>query len=214
MSAIQLPAYRDIMNNFIFIKLFDNKSVRNALIASTESKDDIGVVLRLHLITENFLEAFICSAIGKENLFDSTSKEGRPFKLSYFKKLELASKLGLPTPSFRVLDKFNSLRNGLAHNIHTDFIEKSFITSLADLIRNIDNDVDLSLNEESLELFDSDGISKGSYEFKAHETPNRVKLIILVSSLIRKTIGKCLGFYQLHTHLEFSLSNTNSDTVL
>ncbi|WP_455810772.1 hypothetical protein [Pseudomonas graminis] len=202
------------MNIFIFQRLFDNRSVHKALIASTECTDDIGVALRLHLITENFLEAFICASIGKENLFDPKPNSGRPFKLNYFKKLELAEKFGLPIQSFRVLDKFNSLRNDLAHKITTETIDKNLIASLADLVRNLDNDIDLRLDDECAEFFNAQGTSNGVFPFKSEETPNRIKLIIIISSFIRRTISKCIGFYQLHTHMEFIHTNTNSSTVL
>jgi len=202
------------MNIFIFQKLFDNKSVHKALIASTECKDDIGVALRLHLITENFLEAFICASIGKENLFDPKPDTVRPFKLNYFKKLELAERLGLPMQSFRVLDKFNGLRNDLAHKITIEAINKNLIASLADLVRNMDNDSDLHLDDECAEFFNANGTSKGFFSFKSKETPNRIKLIIIIRSFIRRTISKCIGFYQLHTHMEFCHTKTSSSTAL
>lgn len=195
--------YREVMNTFIFRKLFDSDSVTNAMIASTESKDDLGVVLRLHLITETFLEAFICSAIKNESLF--STEGGRPFKLNYYKKLEFAAKLGLPQSSFKALDKLNTLRNNLAHQIQTDFINDSIIESLSSFVRNIDGDATLPLHEEMAEFFNEDGSQRARYSFKSTDTPNRVKLIILVSSLIRRTMGKTHGFYQLHTYHQFTM---------
>lgn len=196
------------MNLFIFRKLFDTDSVRNAFIASTDSTDDLGVVLRLHLVTESFLEAFICSAIRKEDLFDTEPKEGRVFKLNYFKKLEFASKLGLPLPTFKALDKLNQLRNNLAHKIQNDFIESSVIESLSSHVKSIGGEDKVPLADEAAEFFNEDGSKRATYFLKDTDTPNRVKLMILISSLIRRTTGETLGFYQLHTYHQFTMKST------
>lgn len=193
------------MDTFIFRKLFDQNSVTNAIIASTESEDDLGVVLRLHLVTETFLEAFICSGIKNETLFSTAPDAGRHFKLNYFKKLEFAAKLGLPLSSFKALEKLNTLRNNLAHRIQTDFIDDSIIESLSSHVRTIDGDTPILLNEEQAEFFNEDGSQRAYYTFNSTSTPNRVKLIMLVSSLIRRTTGKTHGFYQLHTYHQFTL---------
>ncbi|WP_312630968.1 hypothetical protein [Pantoea piersonii] len=193
------------MNLFIFRKLFDNDSVRNAFIASTDSTDDLGVVLRLHLVTESFLEAFICAAIRKEDLFDTDPKEGRTFKLNYFKKLELAAKLGLPIATFKALDKLNQLRNNLAHKIQNDFIDNSVIESLSSHVKSIGGEDKVPLAEEAAEFYNEDGSKRAKYHLKDPKTPNRVKLMILISSLIRRTTGEALGFYQLHTYHQFTM---------
>jgi len=194
------------MNLFIFRKLFD--SVRDAFIASSDSTDDLGVVLRLHLVTESFLEAFICSAIRKEDLFDTEPKEGRVFKLNYFKKLEFAAKLGLPLPTFKALDKLNQLRNNLAHKIQNDFIENSVIESLSSHVKSIGGEDKVPMTEEAAEFFNEDGSKRAIYHLKDADTPNRVKLMILISSLIRRTTGETLGFYQLHAYHQFTMKST------
>lgn len=179
------------MNSEIFTKLFGNDTISDAIISCSESEDDIGVVLRLHLITENYLEAFICAAIGLENLFDTEPSIGKPFKLNYYKKLELASKLGLPEASFKALDKLNYLRNQLAHRIQSDLIDDAIISSLSTHIRNIDGDTLLPLIEEKAAFFNPDGSSRDIYSMKSNKTPVRIKMIILVFSLIRRTTLKC-----------------------
>lgn len=195
------------MNLFIFRKLFDTDSVSNAIIASSDSTDDLGVVLRLHLVTESFLEAFICSAIRKEDLFENDPKDGRAFKLNYFKKLEFASRFGLPQPTFKALDKLNQLRNNLAHKIQNDFIENSVIDSLSSHIKSIGGEDKVRLSDERAEFFNPDGSKKGTYHLNGSDTPNRIKLMILISSLIRRTTGKSLGFYQLHTYHQFTMKS-------
>jgi len=193
------------MNIFIFLKLFDTNSVNKAFIASTDSSDDLGVVLRMHLITESFLEAFICSAFQKKDLFEIESKEGKAFKLNYFKKLELATKLGLPLSTYKALDKLNVLRNSLAHKIDNDFIGNSVIESLAFHVKSIGGEDKVSLAEEGAEFFNKDGSKRATYHFNDSKTPNRVKLMILISSLIRRTIGETLGFYQLISYHQFTV---------
>jgi len=179
------------MNSAIFQRLFGNEVIGNAIISCSESEDDVGVVLRLHLITENYLEAFICSAIQLEHLFDTDLSNGKPFKLNYYKKLEFASKLGLPNSSLKALEKLNHLRNQLAHRIQSDLVDDATITSLSDHVRSIDGDTTLPLVEEQAEFFNFDGSSRAKYSVTSVETPNRIKLMILVLALIRRTTLKC-----------------------
>lgn len=181
------------MNKNIFQTLFGQEHIANAIISSSESKDDLGVVLRLHLVTENYLEAFICAAIGKEDLFDTEPSEGKAFKLNYYKKLELASKFGLPISSFKAFDKLNSLRNSVAHRIQTDFIDDAVIASLTSHVTSIDGNTDSPLVEQSAEFFNGDGSSRELHHLNSNNSPNRIKLMIIVSALIRRTTERCIG---------------------
>ena len=182
------------MNKKIFQQLFGNSSVANAVISSSESTDDVGVVLRMHLVTESFLEAFICSAIGKSELFSADPDDRITLKLNYHSKLGLARKLGLPIPAYRALEKLNGMRNKLAHRIEQDFITDSILESLEVQVRNIDVGISHPLEEEQAEFFLPNGDSWGIYPLSSNETPKRIKLMILVSALIRRSTQITVGF--------------------
>ncbi|MSE15559.1 hypothetical protein GKC49_10615 [Pantoea agglomerans] len=182
------------MDREIFQQLFGSTSVANAIISSSESVDDIGVVLRMHLVTESFLEAFICSALGSAEVFSTDSDDRVVLKLNYHSKLGLAYKLGLPLPAYRAFEKLNGMRNKLAHRIEHDFITDSTLDSLTSQIRNIDVGITHPLEEEQAEFFHPNGDSRGVFSLTSEETPKRVKLMILVSALIRRSTQVTVGF--------------------
>ena len=175
------------MDKRIFHKLFGSVSVGGAIVSSFESEDDIGVVLRIHLITEAFLEAFICAAVGNEKIFDNSKSDAIFFKLNYHSKLGLAYKLGLPVPAYKVLEKLNSLRNKLAHRIDEVIISDNVIATMANFTKEIDGDKSFPLIEEKAEFFKPDGTSEKVYSLSSPSTPNRIKLLIVMVALIRRT---------------------------
>ncbi|MBS0854959.1 MULTISPECIES: hypothetical protein [unclassified Tatumella] len=184
------------MNREIFQQLFGSASVANAIISSSASTDDIGVVLRMHLVTESFLEAFICSAIGKSELFSVEPDDKITLKLNYHSKLGLAQKLGLPIPAYRALEKLNGMRNKLAHRIEQDFITDPILDSLKTQVSKIDTFATNAIEEEKAEYFYPDEGSKRSYSLTSEETPKRIKLMILVLALIRRATHVTVGNYE------------------
>lgn len=178
------------MNADVFRSIFGNSVITETIISCSESQDDLGVVLRLHLVTENFLEAFISGTVNKKDMFSTVSKNDEKLRLSYSQKLCLAWKLGLPLPAFKALKKFNTLRNDLAHQIQTNFIDESIIESMTTHVMNIDGDTDYPLIEESAQFFSKDGDASPVYNLNSPTTPGRIKLMIVISALIRRTTLK------------------------
>lgn len=87
-----------------FAKVFDHEDY----IAMINAVDESSVVLRAHLILEEFLNVWSSRLTTVEDLFAGTYV---PFKT----KLCICRNLGLPAAYSDVLDKFNELRNRYSH---------------------------------------------------------------------------------------------------
>ncbi len=79
------------------------------IIAAAETEDEIGTVLRLHLVIEEFLKFYLSrKRIGEIATYTNEPK--------YFAgKLYLSVAFGLPIPIARVAHQINKIRNNLAH---------------------------------------------------------------------------------------------------
>ena len=87
-----------------FARVFDHEDY----LIMFNSLDEVSVVLRAHMILEEFLNIWCSRVTGTDDLFDGTFV---PFKT----KLIVARNLGL-TPEYEdILDKFNEVRNRYSH---------------------------------------------------------------------------------------------------
>lgn len=181
------------MNFEIFQTLFGRQSVANALISSSESSDEIGVVLRMHLVTESFLEAFICAAVNNADMFSTESTDKVVLRLNYQSKLGLALKLGLPLPAYKAMERLNTMRNKLAHRIENELIDEAVLESLSTYAKSIQCGENHRLSEEGAEFFNADGSSRSVHKLSDPATPNRIKLMIIISALIRRATKVSFG---------------------
>ena len=88
---------------------FANVLDHNDYLALVNSTDTAGVVLRAHLILEDFLNIWCSKTSGSEDLFKG------PF-IGFRSKLSIAQNLGLDSKFCEVLEKFNKIRNSYSHN--------------------------------------------------------------------------------------------------
>jgi len=181
------------MNFEMFQTLFGRQSVANALISSSESSDEIGVVLRMHLVTESFLEAFICAAVNNANMFSTEPSDKVVLRLNYQSKLGLALKLGLPLPAYKAMERLNTVRNKLAHRIDNGLIDEALLESLSTHTKILQCGENHYLSEEGAEFFNADGSSRGVHKLSDPATPNRIKLMIIISALIRRATKVSFG---------------------
>ena len=165
---------------------FEGPEFADGIIAVSETEDNLGCVLRVHLLSEMFLEAFICSTVSNKELFNPKPLDKVRFNLTYSNKLKFAFKLGLPTPMFKAMDTLNDLRNVFAHNLKQDDIKDSYLESMILHINKIDGTGDSPLTEQGAQFFYSDGTVRAKYSLESDETPNRVKLLILYAALVRR----------------------------
>ncbi|KGB01238.1 hypothetical protein DR73_518 [Enterobacteriaceae bacterium ATCC 29904] len=95
------------MNSEIFAsKFMMNEATWQRLERLVNTEDDIGLVLRAHLITEAMIEAFCCAAVDNQNLFDGF---GENLTITYAAKVQLAANLGLNEHSVAELKRLNRI---------------------------------------------------------------------------------------------------------
>lgn len=92
-------------------------------LAMINALDEATVVLRAHLVLEEFLNIWASKVTGTEDLFAGAFV---PFKV----KLAVCKNLGLTTELHDVLDKFNEIRNRYSHR-RKYALEASAIESLS-----------------------------------------------------------------------------------
>lgn len=120
------------MNTAILNAFFLDNRVWERLESAITSEDDIGVVLRGHLLTERLIETWCCAASGNKNFFDGF---GENITLSYLAKLKLAFNFGLSEFSYNELKKINKIRNNGAHKPDDTLLTDENINGLIELIK-------------------------------------------------------------------------------
>ncbi|MGG4610168.1 hypothetical protein [Providencia sp. Me31A] len=175
------------MNKQIFIdKLAETDSVE-LMIQSIFTEDDIGAVLRIHLLCEQLSEAWICAACDANNFFG----EGNyTIRMNCSDKFKLVKNLGLPEQLCSCLRIINKIRNNAAHQIGRELIPNESIDSLIKILREYkaDNPSDDLSIDSPLETYNEDGTISGNYSILDKGTPNRIKLFICYVVLYKKII--------------------------
>lgn len=163
-------------------KMFDEMALLNEetwarMSAMMKSEDDIGVVLRLHLLTEKILEAWCCSASNNPRFFDGF---GESLTISYAAKLKLASNFGLNEHSYLEFKQINKIRNVRSHQIDNPQITDKEIQQMISLISNGD--------QKKLVSNDRFGIYVDGQQIHLHDPniSNREKLIAILAGVINR----------------------------
>ncbi len=91
-----------------FTNIFDAKT----LLSMLNSPDESAVVLKFHLIMEEFINIWCAKVAAVDDLFAGI--DFVPFKT----KLSIAHNLGLPDAGRKALDKLNSIRNRYSHRLN------------------------------------------------------------------------------------------------
>lgn len=99
---------QDLVVDIDFESLFDMETI----LAAVETEDEIGCVLRLHLLIEQLLSFYLSEK--RQGEIKTYVKEPREFS----QKLALATAFGLPLPISAVAYHINGIRNKLAHRLH------------------------------------------------------------------------------------------------
>ena len=85
-----------------------NRELKNAL----EGEDDLGVVIRSHIIIENYLNQLIESCMENPEAI-------RDLNVDFHQKVKLSIGLGLNPRFERFLNSLGTLRNDFAHNLRS-----------------------------------------------------------------------------------------------
>lgn len=164
------------MDSLIFSSKFMMNEQTWARLANTlSSEDDIGVVLRAHLITEAMIEAYCCAMTSNERLFEGF---GEGVTLTYAAKLQLAANLGLNEHSIAELKRLNKVRNVRSHQIDNTAITDAEIESLRSFISRGGQDDLVNLS--------SFGIRVGEVEMNLNRpgATNREKFLAILGAII------------------------------
>ncbi|CAI2004639.1 hypothetical protein [Serratia fonticola] len=183
------------MDPRIFYSIFDSDKIVDTMIKVSESEDDLGFLLRLHLISESYLEAFASSALGKIDLFSDEPADGVHLKLGFPAKATLALKLGMPIAAYRAFAALNSHRNKAAHQINREILEDDFIKKIFELVSSIGTYEKDELNKHGATFYNDDKSIREKFMYSGSKTPNRIKLLILISALYAR-VGVEVGVLQ------------------
>lgn len=163
-------------------KIFDEMTILNEqtwarLLSTMLCEDDIGVVLRVHLLTEKILEAWCCAATNNPNFFEGF---GENLTISYAAKLKLAENFGLNEYSYKELKQINKIRNARSHQIDNAEITDMEIQIMISLISDGGQEK-LIQNKDFGILVDDRGI-----HLHAPENSNREKFIAILAGIIHR----------------------------
>ena len=162
-----------------FARVFDHDDY----IAMVNAYDEASVVLRAHLILEEFLNIWTAKITGTEDLFAGVSFV--PFKT----KLVVSKNLGLDVHFVEVLDKFNEIRNRYSHRRKYS-IEGSLLDSIKSKIDSIPSPTEMLPCDKfgiSLSGVDPQGNQKEiSYTWDTADAKKRI--VIMFAALVLKLI--------------------------
>lgn len=181
------------MNAKLFDEIFTlNEQTWARLLSTMLSDDDIGVVLRVHLLTEKMLEAWSCAASNNPKLFEGF---GESLTMSYAAKLKLAQNFGLNEFSYKELKMINRIRNTRSHQIDNAEVTDSEIQKMIALISDG--------GQESLVKEEKFGLLVDDVGIHLHDpkNTNREKFIATLAGVIHRVLTqvhkKSTGFKEL-----------------
>lgn len=181
------PRHEAKVNAIIFRTIFDDISVREAMIATFSSKDDLGCFLRLHLISETYLEAFLAGALNSKDLFSDDPVDKVKLQMNYASKAQLAFKLGMPEGAYKGFMLMNKVRNHAAHHINNELLTSDFINNLKNFANSIGKREPDEIKKHGAQRFNDDGSIAENYTYGSPDTPNRIKLMIILAAIFTWT---------------------------
>ncbi|AUV26652.1 hypothetical protein HV265_08775 [Citrobacter sp. RHBSTW-00678] len=190
------------MNFYVFMNVAQFDVVPDSMIQIMSTTDNIGAVLRSHLICEQLAEAWVCGICNNENVFGTADDR---VKIECNAKLKVARNLGLPIPLYNAMKRLNTLRNLFAHTHQAD-ISDNVIASITDNIRSMSPDRTLvGLADPEIEIYDEDGSVQGRHLFSSTATPGRIKLAVLTAEIIRHTVQKAQEINTARSIADFTM---------
>ncbi|KAB0317230.1 hypothetical protein F6W79_19840 [Vibrio diabolicus] len=156
-------------NNEVYTSVMSSVDVQEEFLSIiSDVKDDLTTVLRLHLLCEIQLEAYICASVDREHFFT------KPMTLSvtYNVKNKMALNLGLLEDAHSAFDVINKIRNKFSHSISKKEITADDVERFYNKVKKLDSSPihpdEMSFTVGNLE-----------YRVNSKATPNRIKLAIL-----------------------------------
>ncbi|HEM6735048.1 TPA: hypothetical protein U2L42_001908 [Citrobacter amalonaticus] len=178
------------MNPAIFVKIFGKVDISKLFLAIDQNEDELGSVLRIHLMCERLLDAWIAAHLDNDNLFQNSASEKIKFNPSYAMKLGLAKKLGLHEGLCSCLQTINKIRNSFAHRYDCDPLSERDMHSMAGILKDISLPEKVkSVDDVDFTIIDNDGQETKRYSFNDEKTPNRIRLTIIFANILARILS-------------------------
>jgi len=170
------------MNAKIYMDVFTSIDVNSFVIKASQTEDTTGAVLRVHLLCEKMIEAWVCAATGFEQLFDD---DGNQLLMECNTKLKLAKNTGMPEGIYKALKVINSLRNDVAHNPSKQEIPDGRIASIRSHLDNHLSSVGRALTaKQYINTFNDKGDELAFVTFDSEEPSNKLKLCLALNIIV------------------------------
>lgn len=177
------------MNPVIFMKIFGEVDISKFFISIDQNEDELGSVLRVHLLSERLLDAWIAAHINKEDLFQNSPGEKIKFNPSYGMKLGLAKKLGMHAELCSCLQTINKIRNNFAHRYDCEPLTDKDMQAMENALKGAPLPAKVrAVSDIDFKIIDITGKEIKSYHFNNEETPNRIRLLIIFASIMARII--------------------------
>ncbi len=178
------------MNPAIFMKIFGEVDISKLFLNIDQNDDELGSVLRIHLLCERLLDAWIAAHLDKEDLFQNSAGEKIKFNPSYGLKLGLAKKLGMHPGLCTCLQTINKIRNSFAHRYDCEPLLAKDMQAMANILISIPLPGNVkSVDDFEFKIIDINDNEIKSYYFNDEKTPNRIRLTIVFSNILARIIS-------------------------
>ncbi|NQZ86666.1 MAG: hypothetical protein HRT54_03700 [Colwellia sp.] len=144
------------------------------LFKSFESEDDLGIVIRTHIVVENFLRKLIKSFIVNEAYLEAS-------KLEYFQVVQIALAFGLQPRFESSLNALGKLRNKFAHELR-DELNKSDVKNFYETL---DSNEKQMLQQNTLYVHTELGLEVKSHK-KLEPRQQFINIIALLAAALSK----------------------------
>lgn len=171
------------MDARIFMNYYTSIDLNGLLLKAATIDDDTGTTLRIHLLCERLVEAWICACSGNAYVFGDDAKR---LRMECSSKIEMAKNFGLPSDICEAIGVINSLRNDIAHNVSKQEIPDSRIQSIAAKTSNhIAKTNEKPLDNCYITIFDENGNEQETVTLKSESSKNRLKLYLIFGEILR-----------------------------
>ncbi|WP_308563957.1 hypothetical protein [uncultured Klebsiella sp.] len=161
--------------------------IADKFIAACTTEDDIGVVLRIHLLLEKDVEVWCACASKNGKFFDGFNEN---LTMEFSSKAQLAFNFGLSSDLLKAVKRINRIRNVRAHQIDNFALTDPEIESLIALLRSNYPPRLVPIEDFKIQI---DGMEK--FGLMSNETPNRLKFIILYAVLKMRMREEALNLW-------------------
>lgn len=157
-----------------------------SLMKAARTEDEIGCVLRSHLIAESIMEKYLVSRTQEKLSRFFNFKDGR---MSFAVKVQICLAFGMPIEFGEFLVGLNKIRNKFGHDVNSELNSKE-LDGLAEICDKHDWSPDKPVRTKKLEII-TDGDSK---ESRYGDVSRRIDFLIIFITFLPVFSGWALHF--------------------